>query len=239
MSESIGTLKEMSYHRQLKYRLMPDPQFHEQRVGRYIADICCGREIIEIQTCGFYKLKEKLAYFLSEGYRVTVAYPVETVKWLLWVDPVSGEVTRRKSPKKGGASDLLREMYGIRELLGHPGLSFLVVTAQTEETRLLGGKGREGKRDARRVERVPVKFLEETRYSRPEDFASLIPRSLPESFTVKDYIACAHISKRRPRAGHDAVCVIEALGLAERAGNRGRAFLYRRTSLSAATADGS
>ncbi len=239
MSESIGTLKEMSYHRQLKYRLMPDPQLHEQRVGKYIADIRCGREIIEIQTCGFYKLKEKLAYFLSEGYRVTVAYPVETVKWLLWVDPESGEVTRRKSPKKGSASDLLREMYGIRELLGHPGLSFLMVTAQTEETRLLNGRGKEQKKGAKRLERVPVKFLEETRYNRPEDFLSLVPRDLPEAFTVKDYIACAHLPKRNPRAGHDAVCVIEALGLAERAGNRGRAFLYRRTSMPAATAGGS
>lgn len=238
MSESIGTLKEMSYHRQLKYRLMPDPQFHEQRVGKYIADIRCGREIIEIQTCSFYKLREKLAYFLSEGYRVTVAYPVETVKWLLWVDPESGEVTRRKSPKRGNPSDLLREMYGIRELLGHPGLSFLVVTAQTEEARLLKSSGKEPKKRAKRLERVPVQFLGETRYSRPEDFASLIPRGLPEEFTVKDYIACAHIPKRNTRAGHDAVCVIEALGLAERDGNRGRAFLYRRT-VPAVTADGS
>ncbi len=230
MSEStatIGTLGEMSYHRQLKYRLMPDSRFHEQKVGRYVADIRCGNEIIEIQTRGFYKLKDKLAYFLSQGYRVTVAYPIEAVKWLVWVHPGSGEATRRRSPKKGKAADLLPEMYGIRELLSHPNLSFLAVLAETEELRLLSEKGRNSKKGAKRLERTPLSFLEEIHYSSPEDFLSLIPASLPERFTIKDYIFHGGFSKRDSRSAHDAVGALEALGLVERDGKQGRAFQYR------------
>lgn len=226
-AETIGTLREMSYHRQLKYRLMPDARFHEQKVGRYIADIRCGNEIIEIQTMGFYKLREKLACFLSEGYRVTVVYPVEAVKWLLWIDPESGEVSRRRSPKKGSAADILPELYGIRELLPNPQLSFLTVMAETEEIRLLGGTGKDQKRGAKRIERHPTAFLEEIRYSRPEDFKSLLPTDLPERFTVKDFHTCSGFSKRKFRAAHDAVAALEALNLVKRDGKQGRAFLYR------------
>ncbi len=226
MSETIGTFNELSYHRQLKYRLMSDPSFHEQKVGKYIADIRCGKEIIEIQSCSFYKLKSKLSYYLSEGFYVTIAYPIEAVKWLIWINPQSGELTRRRSPKKGQLSDLLPEMYGIREFVNHPNLSFLAILAETEEIRLLGGKGGNSKKRAKRLERRPITFLQEIRYSRPEDFHCFIPTDLPEYFTVQEYQKYSRLSRRNPLTAHHAVGALAALGLAVRDGNRGKAYLY-------------
>ncbi len=227
MSETIGTFNELSYHRQLKYRLMPDSSFHEQKVGRYIADIRCGKEIIEIQSCGFYKLKPKLSYYLSEGFRVTVVYPIEAAKWLIWVNPQTGESTRRRSPKKGQLSDIFPEMYGIREFLNHPGLSFLAILAETEEIRLLGGKDGNTKKRAKRLERKPTAFLQEIRCSHPKDFHYFIPTDLPEYFTVQEYQKYSRLSRRNPLTAHHAVGALTALGLAVRDGNRGKAYLYR------------
>lgn len=226
MPETIGTLGEWSCHRQIKHLLMSDPHYHEQKVGKYIADIQCGKEIIEIQSRGFYKLKPKLSYYLSEGYRVTVAYPIEEKKWLLWINPQTGEASRRCSPKKGKPADLLLELYGIREYIPHPNLSFLSIIVETEEIRQLGGKDGTSKKEAKRLERTPITFLREIRYTRPEDFYSLIPPDLPEYFTVQEYETCKSLSRRGTWAAHDAVGALEALGLAVREGKRGKAFLY-------------
>ena len=97
----IGTLGERTLHAILKSYLEPDSAYHEQKVGRYVADICRGEEIIEIQTRAFDKLKNKLGLF-AKDYRVTVVYPIDVVKYLSWIHPETGEITsRRRSPKKG------------------------------------------------------------------------------------------------------------------------------------------
>ena len=56
----IGTLGEKTLHAALKRYFEPDEHFREVAVGRYVADIMSPGGIIEIQTAGFGRLREKL-----------------------------------------------------------------------------------------------------------------------------------------------------------------------------------
>lgn len=78
----------------------PNPSCQEINLGRFVADIADQNGVIEIQTKGFGQMRKKLSFFL-EHYPVQIVYPVVLVKWVVWIDPQTGEITsRRKSPKK-------------------------------------------------------------------------------------------------------------------------------------------
>ena len=88
----IGTLSEKTLHAALKAYCEPDTESREIALGGYIADIVGEEGIIEIQTRGFERLRDKLDAFL-EFARVTVVYPIVKQRWLCWVDPQTGEVS--------------------------------------------------------------------------------------------------------------------------------------------------
>ncbi|MDF2567294.1 MAG: hypothetical protein K0R90_750, partial [Oscillospiraceae bacterium] len=97
----IGTLSEKTLHAVLKQYFEPFLANHETKIGSFVADIVGEDGIIEIQTCGFDKLRKKLDAFLPVC-KVTVVYPVTNIKWLSWIDERTGEITqKRKSPKQG------------------------------------------------------------------------------------------------------------------------------------------
>ena len=139
----IGTLKEKTLHAALKLYLEPDPLCREVGVGRFVADIVNPQGIMEIQTGGFGRLREKLDFFLK-AYPVTLVYPVAGVKWLISVSQEGTMSQKRKSPKPGGPWEILPELYRIRPLLGRPGLGFCVPVLEVEEYRLKDGRGRRG-----------------------------------------------------------------------------------------------
>ena len=221
----IGTLAECDLHRALKYYFEPDETRHEVKLGRYVADILNGRGVVEIQTRGVYKIREKLEALLQE-HTVTLVYPVAQVKWLLWADPQTGEVTkRRRSPKTGTGFDALWELSGIAPLLSHPGLSVCVCLLELEEYRALNGWSRDRKKGSTRLNRVPVSLCGQIMLCDASDFAVFAPDTLPSPFTVKDYRALTRLSARR--AG-DAVRLLRELQVIRRVGKAGNAFLYER-----------
>ena len=63
----IGTLGEKTLHAALKRYFGPEERFREVAVGRYVADVMSPEGIIEIQTAGFGRLREKLAFFLPNS----------------------------------------------------------------------------------------------------------------------------------------------------------------------------
>ena len=63
---SIGTLSEKTTHMVLKNYYEPDVDKQEIPIGNYVADIFTGQEIIEIQSAGFGKMRDKLDAFLPE-----------------------------------------------------------------------------------------------------------------------------------------------------------------------------
>ncbi|MBE6883583.1 MAG: hypothetical protein E7487_03145 [Ruminococcaceae bacterium] len=223
MPDIIGTLKERSLHAVLKRYLQPDESKHEVRIGRYVADILDENGITEIQTRQFYKMNNKLAFFLKE-YPVTVVYPVARAKWISWMDPETGEVSqKRRSPKTGKRYEVFRELQAIKAFLKEENLTLKIMMVDVEEYRLQDGWGRDGKRGSHRMERIPVALGEEYVISCREDYFHFIPESLPESFTVKDFAGAAGVS---PAVAQRGINVLKHMEVIAMTGKKGRAYLY-------------
>ncbi len=221
----IGTLGERTLHAVLKRYLEPDETLHEQKVGRYVADIRRGDEIVEIQTRSFFRMRGKLAAFLKD-HRVRIVYPIAQTKYVSWVDPETGETSdRRRSPKKGRMSDVLYELYALRPMLPAGGLSLELIFLDIEEFRLLTGWDRTKKRGATRCERIPTAVRQRVLMEKPEDFRLLVPEELPETFDSAAFARAAHLT--RTTAGYGLRTLV-TLGVIEVTGKKGNSYLYQR-----------
>ena len=225
----IGTLGEKSLHRILKTYYEPLTGLHEQKLGRYVADILNEDGVIEIQTRSLSAMRKKLEAFL-EVTHVTVVHPVVHHKWMSWIDPETVETTKpRKSPKTGTLYDALWELGGIADLLIHPNLTVCLVMLDMDEQKLLNGWDKNKKRGATRSDRIPRALLSETFLSSAEAYHIFLPESLPDHFTRRELAAAAHI--RMERRGVDALIrVLKATGILTEDGKRGREKLYCRTA---------
>lgn len=223
LRSGIGTLGEKTQHAVLKRFFGPEPESREVRVGPYVADVFGPEGIIEIQTRGFDRLRDKLDYFLQAA-PVTVVYPVAAVKWLVKVREDGTAGARRKSPKRPGFCEILPEMYRIKPLLGREGLGFCVLLLETEEFRLERPEIKVGRKRTACFERMPVRLLDALWLESLYDFRKLLPPGLPEEFTVKDFAPLAKLSCGKARA---ALNVLRTAGAVELAGKKGRAYLYK------------
>ena len=220
----IGTLCEKTTHAILKYYYSPDASCHEIPVSGYIADIFTGSEIFEIQTSGFHLLRKKIEQY-PDSIPVTVVCPVVHMKWLAWIDPVTGEeISNRRSPKIGQAQQCFKELYRIRAYLRRPNLSIRIALLDVQEYRLLDGWNRDRKRGSHRLERIPLQFYDEICLETPDDYRQLLPEALPEIFTAKEYSACAKISLSTAQTG---LLLLFELGLVDRIGKRRNSYLYQ------------
>lgn len=223
----IGTLAEKTLHAAIKFYMEPDPSFHEVPYLGFVADVKNENGVIEIQTRSFERLRRKLALFLAEG-PVTLVCPLPHVKYVLWLDPETGEVSRRrKSPKTGQPWHLLPELYRIGELLDHPNLKLLILLLDLDEYRNLDGWSRDRKRGSHRLERLPLSLQRELWLREKADWQAMLPEGLPEEFTRQEFAKLGRFSDRRSGAALKVLC---QMGLAERCGKRGRAYLYRLTA---------
>ena len=224
-SGGIGTLGEKTLHAVLKRYCQPDESRHEVKIGRSVADICDENGITEIQTRSFDRLRPRLERFLPLG-RVTVVYPVARHKSLLWLDPVSGSVTKtRKSPKMGEPWDVLPELYKISVYLQHPNLLLQIVLLDVDEYRLLDGWSDDRKKGSTRYERIPNDWLGEVRIGAPEDWEQLLPPGLPEEFDSAQFARCC---KRTRHFAQTALRVLNDVGAVHRVGKKGNSYLYHR-----------
>lgn len=223
--EGIGTLGEKTLHAVLKHYYEPDPAYHEQKIGRYFADIAHGDRIVEIQTRSFERLKDKLAAFLEEGYEVTVVYPMPCVKWLAWIDENGMISPLHKSPKKGTPWQAAGEFYNLRTLIDHPKLTLCILLCDMEEYRNLDGWSKNKKRGSSRYERFPVRYVEEICFRDPSDWAIMLPDKLGTSFTRQEFAAA---TKLGGRALSGAIALLIQMRIIEKCGMDGRKIVYRR-----------
>ncbi len=192
----IGTQSEKTMHAVLKYYMEPDEDHHEIPIDRYIADIYKDGKIIEIQTRQFNRLRGKLNCFLKD-YPVKIIYPIPSVKWMVWVNEETGELSKpRKSPKKASYFDAFIELYKIKMYLSNPNISFKLISLEVTEYKLLNGWSEDKKRGSYRDDRIPMEILEERDIDCVKDYMQFVPYELPEEFTVKDFAKAAHISLR-------------------------------------------
>lgn len=223
--EGIGTLSERALHRILKLAVEPNEALHEQKVLGSVADIVNADGITEIQTRAFERLAPKLKKFLPE-YSVTVLYPIARQKRLHWIDPETKEISLpRKSPKSGKPSDAFFELYKIRSFLGSEKLSVRLVFLDMEEYKYQNGYGKEKKRGAPRIERIPTAFCEEIVLSSREDYRIFLPETLGEEFTAKQY---AKAVGQKPRYAYLGLRILkDCFGLISHTRTEGREYVYK------------
>lgn len=221
--KGIGTLKEKTVHGILKDYYAPSKEMQEIMVEGYIADIFTGAEIIEIQTAGFDKMRNKLKAFLPK-YPVTIVHPIPRTKWLGWIDEESGECSAlRKSPAKGNVYKAFYELYKIKNFLPDKNLRLCFPILDIEEYRLLNGWSRDKKRGSIRYDRIPIAFVDEIRFERVEDYMQLIPYELKEPFTVKEFAEAVKIKKEQAQT---VIHILHYLDIIRREGKNGKAYTY-------------
>lgn len=220
--QGIGTLSEKTVHAILKNYYAPSQQ-QEIPVDRYVADICTGSQIIEIQTRNFNVMRDKLQCFL-QLYPVTIVYPVPNKKWIIWIDEESGELSEpRKSPVTGNVYSVFRELYRIKGFLKNPNLHFKVVLLDMEEYRLLNGWSRDKKRGSARYDRIPTELVKEISIDCLQDYLQFLPFDLPEQFTSAEFARAVHITKPLAQV---SLNLFHYVGVVERVGKKGNSFLY-------------
>lgn len=221
----IGTLGEKTVHAILKNYLVPNPSFHEKKIGNFYADIMDENGIIEIQTRNFDKLRKKLAVFLEIS-PVTIVYPIPHTKWLRWINEKTGEISApRKSPKSGTPYMIFPELYKIKNFLLHPNLHLHIILMDMEEYRLLNGWSKDKKKGSTRNDRIPINLINEVIIHNPVEYDKLIPPNLTAPFTSRDYQKASGLRR------NDAVTALNILyyvGSVKRIGKKGRAYLYSR-----------
>lgn len=227
-AKGIGTLKEKSIHAILKNFYAPYTIHQEIRIGGYVADIALGDEIIEIQTRNFNTMRKKLEAFLPE-HEVTIVYPIAHTKWLSWINEETGEVTKkRKSPKTGTIYQIIPELYRIKPFLSHPHLHFIMPLMAVEEYRLLNGWSHDKKRGSTRHDGMPTALIDEVYITKLVDYGIFLPQDLPKQFTTKDLQSIAKIPQR-----YAGTCLnlLYHLGLVERIGKKGNAYIYEKINI--------
>ena len=219
----IGTLSEKTVHAILKRYYAPDEDMHEIPIENYVADIYTGKEIIEIQTGQFNRMRDKLTTFLKE-YPVTIVYPIPRQKWLVWIDEESGELSKpHKSPAKGTPYQAFKELYKIKMFLKDPNLRLKFALIDMEEYRLLNGWSKDKKKGSCRYDRIPSRLAEEVSVENVRDYLQFVPYDLEEPFTSEQFAKAAHIRKPLAQTVLNILTYVECV---ERVGKEGNSYLY-------------
>lgn len=221
--KQIGTLSEKTVHAVLKNYYEPKEEFQEIQIEGKYADIFNGKEIIEIQTRSFDKLRDKLKCFLPL-FPVTIVLPIPEHKWIYWINPETGELSdKRKSPKKGKAYEGFLELYKIKSFLKNPNLRIKFVLMDMEEYKLLNGWSYDKKRGSCRYDRIPLSINKEYYFEEAKDYMMLLPDHLPSQFTSKELRDLLKIPER-----HCTVFlnILNYLGVVIRVGKKGHAYIY-------------
>lgn len=220
----VGSLSEQSQHAILKNYYCPNPSSQEINIGPFVADIADETGITEIQTRNFGSMRKKLDFFLK-NYPVRLVYPRASIKWLVQINPETGEIlSRRRSPKKDGMLELFRELYSIQSLLWDANFSITIPLMECEEYRIAKPDAKPFHKKYENYKLLPLSLLGESVISCPQDLLNLLPETLPPQFTSADLKKYA---KTTDRLSFYTISVLRSLGLIEQIGKKGRAFLYQ------------
>ncbi len=220
-SRIIGELQEKSLHHYIKYYLEENPNYHEVSIGPYVADICKDGEIIEIQTQGFDKLRDKLDFYLKD-YLVTIVYPIAKTKYLK-VNKLNNTSVIRKSPKKGSIYDAVWELYKIKPFLNNKNLRIKLLFLDVLEERNETSMSRKG---FFKVEAYPNSVVDLVNINNLSDYLIFVNK-MEENFTSNDLAKAKKITKRIASL---TLSILKYLGVLEAIGKRGKSYLYQKNA---------
>jgi len=221
----IGTLNEKPLHAALKRWAAEEGDRFEVPVGRFVADIVRGEQIIEIQTSPTSALRHKMEMLLAH-HPVRLLLPVTIRKTITTVDENLDPIRSRRSPRTGSLFDAFDQLIGLRTVLGDPNLTIEVVRIEAEEVRRPRTRPRRRRRKDWEVhERRLVTVIDCVGLHHTADYLAFVPPTLEEPFTTAD-LACAI---ERPRwMARKVAYVLREMGVLFAVGKAGNAILYRR-----------
>jgi hypothetical protein len=222
----VGTLREKPLHAALKAWCAADGDRIEHPVDGYVIDIVRpgpdGNLLIEVQTRGFSSMKATVRALLDREHRIRIVYPIPVEKTIVKLHD-GGEVTRRRSPKRGEPWDVFGELVSFPDLIGHPGLEIELVSVREDEVRI----HRPGKAWRRKgwvvEERRLVDILDSIRIVDAESLLALVPGSLPHPFTTADV---ARVLGRPRRLAQQATYCLRHAEVIHPVGKVGNAIEY-------------
>lgn len=196
-------------------------------VDGYVVDVRGAREIVEIQTRGFFKLRKKLTA-LAPTYRIRIVHPI-AVETTINKLAESGELlSSRRSPRHGREEDVFREIVSLADLLPHRNVTVEVVMIRAVETRIADGKGSWRRRGVSIVARQLAEILSEREFQSAADYLRILPKGIAEPFSNRDLMAAAGLSYRQVQP---ITSSLRKMGLLEVVERRSRESLYATTRL--------
>ncbi len=215
---------ETTLHRQLKAVYCADPEQHEVRVDGYRIDAVAEDRLIEIQQAGLGAIGPKIRTLLK-SHKVTVVKPLVARRVLVKRKRRGGPVqSTRTSPKHETFFDLFDDLVHFVNVFPHRRLSLHVLLTDQEEHRIVTGRKRRRDKGYRVEDRRLLGISGRCILRRRADLRSLIPETLPATFSTADI--AQHAGVPRWLAQKAAYC-LRMTGTAEMAGKSGNAILYR------------
>lgn len=220
----IGGLNETELHEQLKHLYAGDHGATERAVEGFVVDVVRGDELVEIQSRGFARLRRKITA-LAGHYRLRIVHPI-AAETLISKRSDTGELlSSRRSPRKGRAEEVFRELTSIADLLPHPAVTVDVVLVRAVETRVDDGRGSWRRRGVSIVARQLGAVVETRTFASAADYLGVLPAALGSRFTNGDLIAA---SGMRYRDAQPVTSTLRKMGLLRLVDKRGREQLYER-----------
>ena len=224
-SDWIGIYNEKRLHRILKRLVSENSSAYEIPVGRFVADVLTDGHITEIQTGRLSALLPKLKYYAEEtDYTVTVIFPIVREKTILRIDTDTGEVLRkRKSGTHGTPSDILPQLYGLREIFPCDRISYCALLVDAEEHRYSEAirYRKAGRYDC---ELFPTELIEIKDISGVGDLLPLIPH-FEGGISVAEY---GKLRKRKGRNLYSELNFLVSVGLLRRE-REGKKYIFYKT----------
>jgi stalled ribosome alternative rescue factor ArfA len=225
-THSIGTEKESSLHRALKYRYAGSNGQTESPVGAYVADgISESGELIEVQIGSFGPLRKKIKDLASHR-KIKIVHPVIITKYIEVFDKKGKRLYRRKSPRRGSKWDLFDALLYAPELALIPNLSIELALVDSLERRIRDGKGSWRRKGISIIDKELAAWHETILLEKPADYRRcFLPFKKNEEFTVPLLAERAGIQAALARK---TLYVLYKLELVERIGKMGNLIVYKQ-----------
>lgn len=223
--ESIGTKKESSLHKALKYHYAGSTGLVETEKLGYICDALNETgEFIEVQTGSFKPLIQKVLKISCEA-RIKIVHPIIINRFIELYSSENSLIRKRKSPRGGTIWDLFSVLLYAPELPKMANVCIEVVFVDIIEKRIQDGKG-SWRRKGISLQDKELKTIHSMRlFSSLDDYLALLPYNKNEEFTVKDLADCTKDLKAD--LSRKVLYVFHKLGLVERCGKKGNSWIYR------------
>ena len=218
-NHSIGTKKEKSIHKFLKYYISKDPKYHEYPIDKHLIDCFLNQTIYEIQTRSFRNLKDKLDLFLND-YSFCIVYPVYQNKMVYKLNELGEIISIRKSPKKENLFSIGKELYQIKTYLKHPNLHFKIFVLDVDEYKTT----RISKRGFKRltpIDKIIKNIIEVIDINNPLEWLNYI--SIDKPFTRGDFMNKYKISYKEASGLLNTFVYLDILKVV---GKKNKAYLY-------------